>query len=133
MGYESWIDIKARTLGIRDRFNDPRLRTIAFEYKVDNQFLFVEPRCVVTQPPSNLIGLQLEQRSNILIESIDYYVRSVPRDFPKEAFKFRCWLDAAIAGNQLTGISCRVHYVEDKKGVHYNLVLKKEAEQKRFN
>jgi len=134
MGYARWIDIKAEVLKLRETFGDPRLRALAFEYKVDNQYLFIEPKCVVTKPPQNLIGLQIEQRSNISIESQDYFVRSVPRDFPVEAFKYRCWLDAVVKTNgKLSGIACRVHYVDDTKGLHYDLVLKRETEQKSFN
>jgi len=134
MLYPEAIRLKASVLKLRETFGDPRLRIIAFDYKVSNQFLFIEPKCIVTKPPSNLIGMVLEQRSNILVEDSDFYVRSVPRDFPVEAFKTRCYLDATIANDgKLRGISCRVHYIDDKKGLHFNLILKKEIEQKRFN
>jgi hypothetical protein len=128
--YPTWIDLKAEVLELRTTFQDPRLRAIAFDYKVDNQFLFIVPKCVVTKPPSNMIGLLLENRGNITVESSDYYVKSVPRDFPKEAFKFRCFIDAEVVNNTLKGLPCRVHYIDDKKGLHYNLILKKEIEKR---
>lgn len=130
--YDQWIDLKAEYLKIRECYGDTRLRAIAFDYKVNNQFLFIVPKCVVTKPPSRLIGLQVEQRSNITIEQSDYYVRSVPRDFPYEAFKKICYLDAMVSGGNLFGISCRVTYIDDSNSLSYDLILRKETEQNRF-
>jgi hypothetical protein len=130
--YDEFIGLKAHYLEIRTELEDPRLRKIAFDYKLAGEYFFIVPDCVVTKPPTKMIGLQIEQRSNITIEQTDFFVRSVPRNIPVEIFNYRCFLDAEVINNVLTGIKCRVNYIDDSKGLSYNLVLRKELEQTRY-
>jgi hypothetical protein len=126
--YSELINLKQELLGIREDLDDPRLRSLTFE--LPNGFVTIQPKLTVTSVPEKLIGLPLDNDARFTITAKDLYIKNVPRNIDKSFFNYRVWLDAVVKDNLIeTGVSCRVHVIEDKKGLSYNLVLREEAEQ----
>jgi hypothetical protein len=127
--YTDLIDLKQNIIGIREELGDPRLRQLVFEYPVGTSaYLVVTPKLVVTQVPDRMIGLPLDSRSNIMISAEDLYIKNVSRNVPKEALRTRAWLDPVYdsGGVIISGLNCRVNTINDKGGLSYTLILRKE-------
>ncbi len=131
--YQNLINIKQDVIGIRETLSDPRLKQLVFEYTINElRYYVVKPQLVVTKPPDRMIGLPLDAKSNIMVNAEDYYIKNVSRNVPEAALKTRAWLDPKYndSGVIISGINCRCHYIDDKSGLSYNLILRKEREIK---
>jgi hypothetical protein len=129
--YQNLTDIKQDVIGIREVLGDPRLKQLVFEYPIDGKrYLVVTPQLVVTKPPDRMIGLPLDSKSSIMVNAEDYYIKNVSRNVPEAALKTRAWLDPKYndSGVIISGINCRCHYINDKSGLSYDLILRKERE-----
>jgi hypothetical protein len=127
--YSELINLKQEVIGIREELGDPRLRQLVFEYPNESsQYFVVTPKLVVSQVPDRMIGLPLDSRSNIMISAEDLYIKNVSRNVPKEALRTRAWLDPVYdSGGIITsGLNCRAHVINDKGGLSYTLILRKE-------
>ncbi|AND75582.1 hypothetical protein [Nostoc phage A1] len=129
MLYSNLINVKQKVISIREKLGDPRLKSLVFEYPA-GQLFRVTPKLKVSMVPKNMIGLPLDSKSNITISADDYYITDVSRNVPEAAFRTRAWLDPVIndSGVIVSGINCRCHVINDKSGLSYDLILRKERE-----
>ncbi|QVQ57014.1 hypothetical protein ELBI_9 [Anabaena phage Elbi] len=127
--YSNLITVKQNIISIREKLGDPRLKELVFEYPI-NQIFRVTPKLKVSMVPKNMIGLPLDTKSNIFVSADDYYIKDVSRNVPEAALRTRAWLDPVISdsGEILSGINCRCHVIDNKSGLSYDLILRKERE-----
>ncbi|XAI95760.1 hypothetical protein [Dolichospermum phage Dfl-JY23] len=129
--YSNLINVKQNIISIREKLGDPRLKELVFEYPI-NQYYRVTPKLKVSMVPKNMIGLPLDNKSNIMISADDYYIEDVSRNVPENALRTRAWLDPIFndSGVIISGINCRCHVINDKSGLSWDLILRKEREVK---
>lgn len=131
MLYDNLITLKQKVITIRQRLGDTRLKELYFEYPA-GQYFRVTPKLPVMTVPKNMIGLPLDSKANIMISADDYYVKDVSRNVPEAALRTRAWLDPVFndSGVIVTGVNCRCHVINDKSGLSWDLILRKEREVK---
>ncbi|AND75494.1 hypothetical protein [Nostoc phage N1] len=131
--YSNLINVKQNVIGVREKLGDPRLKLLVFEFPKppeSDKYYIVTPKLKVSMSPKNLIGLPLDFKSNIIVSADDYYIEDVSRNVPEAALRTRAWLDPVFdsGGNITSGINCRCHVINNKSGLSYDLILRKERE-----
>lgn len=129
--YDDLIELKQSLIGIREELGDPRLKSLTFE--LPQGLTTISPKLTVVTVPEKMIGLPIDNDGRFAISADDLLVKNVARSYDRSYFNYRVWLDAVIINGVVTsGISCRVHVINDKSGLSFHLILRKEIEQSRI-
>ncbi|QLF85083.1 hypothetical protein [Nostoc phage YongM] len=131
--YSNLIKVKQNIIGVREKLGDPRLVELIFEYPNGvEQYFKVTPKLKMMIVPKNMVGLPMDSKSNIIISADDYYIEDVSRNTPRAALRTRAWVDPVFSdsGEIVSGMNCRCHVINDKSGLSYDIILRKEREVK---